>query len=121
LLSKSNGVWPKCGQKEKAAPDGTARRKSELLPELHTGAAKHGNRAAVLRPAGNVVADGDRTFLAVRDRLQALRRDAARSEVILGGSRTAGAEREVVFARAAFVSMAFNGDLVVRVAGSHWA
>lgn len=89
--------------------------KANVARQLHAGAAKHGNRAAVLRPAGNIVADGDRTFLAVGDRLQALRRDAARSEIVLGSSGTAGAEREVVFARAAFVGMAFDGDLVIRV------
>ena len=38
------------------------------------GAAERGDGAAVLRPAGDVVADGDRTFLAVGDGLQAVGR-----------------------------------------------
>src|SRR6478752_400330 len=83
--------------------------------QLHASAAENGNGAAVLRPAGDVVANGNRAFLAVGDRLHALSRNAARSEVVLGGSRTASAESEVVFARTAFVGMAFERDCVLRI------
>ncbi len=76
---------------------------------------KQRHRAAVLRPAGDVVADRDRPFLAVGDRLHALGRNAACREIFARGGGAAGAERDVVFARAAFVGMAFDRDRVIGV------
>src|SRR5690606_33734557 len=80
-----------------------------------SGAWRRRDGAAVLRPAGNVVANGDRTFLAVGDRLDAVGSHTQRSQIVAGGGGAPGTEREVVFARAAFVRMTFDDDLVLRV------
>src|SRR5690606_25924063 len=82
-----------------------------------SGPAENGDGAPVLRPAGNVVAHGDRTFLAVGDRADACRRNAPGDQEVAGRRRTAGAEREVVFAGAAFVRMALDGDRIGTVLG----
>src|SRR5262249_55956983 len=74
---------------------------------------KHGHRATVLRPARNIIADSNRTFLAVGDRPHALWLDTARSQIITRRLRTTRAERDVVLARAAFVGMAFDRELAV--------
>src|SRR4029453_18162745 len=74
-----------------------------ICRQLHARATENGDRAAVLRPAGNIVANGNRAFLTVGDRFHALCRNTTRSEVILGGGRTASTESEVIFARTAFV------------------
>src|SRR5579862_3146047 len=76
---------------------------------------EHRHRAAVLRPAGNVVAHRDRPFLAVGDGVHALRRDPAGDKILAHGLRAAGAERDIVFARAALVGMTFDGEGVVIV------
>jgi hypothetical protein len=44
--------------------------------------------------------------------VHALRRDTARDEIFANGLGAAGAERDVVFARAAFVGMTFSGESV---------
>ena len=80
------------------------------------GAVQHRDGAAVLRPAGDVVADRDRALLAVGDGAHAVGCDAARGEVVAHGLTTAGAERVVVLAGAALVGMAFDGEGVARVA-----
>src|SRR6516164_9701114 len=76
---------------------------------------QHGDGAAVLRPAGDVVADRDRALLAVRDGAHAAAIDAAREHVGLDRLGAAGAERDVVFAGAALVGVAFDGELVPRI------
>src|SRR3954466_9429462 len=79
------------------------------------GAGERGCGAAVLRPAGDVVADRDRTFLAVGNGLQAARRNAPGDQEVAGGGGAAGAESQIVFTRAAFVGMAFDDDGVLLV------
>src|SRR5580658_8398736 len=71
---------------------------------------EHGHGAAILRPAGNIVAQRHRPFLAVGDGAHAGRRDAARDQVLAHGFGAAGAKCDVVFARAALVGMAFDGE-----------
>src|ERR1700730_3855929 len=77
-----------------------------------SGAARiqHGDRAAVLRPAGDVVADRNRPFLAVGNRAHARAVDAAGDQIIARDLRAAGAGRDVVFARAALVGVTFDGE-----------
>src|SRR5690606_9417782 len=90
----------------------------ETLPsggQSASGACQRRDGTAVLRPTGNVVANGDRTFLAVGDRLDAVGSHTQRSQIVAGGGGAPGTEREVVFARAAFVRMTFDDDLVLRV------
>src|SRR4029078_6653605 len=67
--------------------------------------------AAVLRPARDVVADRDRTFLAVRDGPHPLGGDAVGDEVFTDGGRAAGAKRDVVFACATLVGVALDGEV----------
>ena len=81
-----------------------------------SGAVQHRDGAAVLRPAGDVVADRDGALLAVGNGAHAVGRDAARGEVVTHGLAAAGAERIVVFAGAALVGMAFDGEGVARIA-----
>src|SRR5262249_44726206 len=76
---------------------------------------EHGYRAAVLRPARDVVADRDRALLAVGNRPHALCLDAARDEIIAHRLRPAGAERDVVLAGAALVGVALDGEGVLAV------
>src|SRR6202041_455207 len=71
---------------------------------------KHRHGAAVLRPARDVVTHRYRPFLAVGDGVHALRHHAARDEIRLHGLRAPGAERDIVFACAAFVGVTFDGE-----------
>src|SRR6186713_232212 len=71
---------------------------------------QHRDGATVLRPAGDIVTDSDRTFLAVGDGPHAVRIDAAGREIASHRLGTACAERDVVFAGAALVRMAFDGE-----------
>src|SRR5581483_12397479 len=73
------------------------------------------DRAPVLRPAGNIVADGDGAFLAVGNRAHARGRDSLGGQIIAHGLSAAGAERDVVFARAAFVRVSFDREGVAIV------
>src|SRR5271166_2697646 len=73
-------------------------------------AVEYGHRAAVLRPAGDIVADRDRPFLAVTDRLHPRGGNALRREIIVHRLGALGAEREIVLPRAAFVRVAFDGE-----------
>ena len=84
---------------------------------LAAGAVQHGDGAAVLAPAGDVVADRDRALLAVGDGLHAVAGDALGDQKVARGGGAAGAERQVIFARAALVGMAFDGDGVVAGTG----
>src|SRR5262245_25019746 len=74
---------------------------ASVRPSSAASAVQHGHRAAVLAPAGDVVADRDRTLLAVGNGLHAVGGDSFRGQEVAGSGGTAGAEREVVFARAA--------------------
>src|SRR5690606_23738906 len=77
-----------------------------------SGAPDHGHCAAVLRPARDVVANRDRTLLAIGDGPDTAGRDATRDQEIACGCRTARAEREVVFASSPLVGMTFDGDRI---------
>src|SRR4029077_21021938 len=77
---------------------------------------EHCHGPPVLRPAGNVVADRDRTLLAVRDRPHALRVHPARCEIVAHRLRAASAKRDVVLAGAALIGMPFNRERVLAVA-----
>src|SRR5438128_7690950 len=59
---------------------------------------EHRDRAAILRPARNVVADRDRPLLAIRDRAQALRLHATRNEILAHCWSASGTERAAVVA-----------------------
>src|SRR5499427_6044413 len=84
-------------------------------PAIQTSGAdpEDGDRATILRPAGDIVADCDRTFLPVRDCPHALWLDTPRGQIITRRLRTTRPERDVVLARAAFVGMALDGELAV--------
>src|SRR6516164_9794982 len=69
---------------------------------------EHGHGTPILRPAGDVITHSDRPLLAVRDGAHALTRDAARHQIFAHGFGAAGAERDVVFARAALVGVAID-------------
>src|SRR3954449_12735000 len=79
------------------------------------GGAEDCHSAAILRPAGDVVANRDRAFLAVGHRAHAAGLDAARSEIIAHRLGPASAQRNVVFARAALVGVAFDREGVIGV------
>src|SRR4029077_912372 len=70
---------------------------------------------AVCLPALLVALCAERLFLAVADGVQAVRGDTELHQVILDGSSAAIAEDEVVFGGAAFVAVAFDGRLHLRV------
>src|SRR5947209_3672081 len=76
---------------------------------------QHRDRTTVLRPARDVVADRDRALLAVGDRPHPRGIDAARGQEGANRLGTAGAERDVVFARSALIRMAFDGEGVARI------
>src|SRR5689334_9255469 len=69
-----------------------------------------GYAAAILRPAILGRLRADRVFLAVGDRFHARGRDAQADQKLLHGIGSAGTEREIVFARAALVAVAFDRD-----------
>src|SRR5258705_11805688 len=71
---------------------------------------QHRDGAAVLRPARDVIAHRDRAFLAVGDGPHPRGIDAARRQEGPNRLGTAGAKRNVVFAGAALVRVAFNGE-----------
>ena len=75
----------------------------------------HRHRAAVLRPRALVAAERERPFLAVADRRDPRRVDAPGGQIVLGGVRAAVAQRQIVFAGAALVGMAFDDDAVARI------
>ncbi len=54
-------------------------------PSLGLAARQHRNRAAVLRPAGDVVAGRDGPLLSIADGANSCRRNAAGHEIVLGG------------------------------------
>ena len=106
-----------------AAGSGPQGRRPEirLAPSLHSALTCHRAaiqdrlRAPVLRPARNVVADGDRPLLAVGDRAHACRAHASAGEIGLHRHGPAGAKGDVVFARTPLVGMAFDRDRVLRI------
>src|SRR5271166_909452 len=61
-------------------------------------AVEYSHGAAVLRPAGDVVADRDRPLLAVADRLHARSGDALGGEIVVHRLGALGAEGEIIFA-----------------------
>src|SRR5476651_1098414 len=79
------------------------------------GHAKHDDRTAVLRPARDVIANGDRPLFAVGYGAHASTLDAASGEIVTHGLGAACAKRDVVFTRAALVGVAFDGEIVAGV------
>src|SRR5208282_3838839 len=71
--------------------------------------------APVLRPAGFVVLVAQRQLFAIADRRHAAGVDAQRLEVILGGLRALGAERNIVFLGAALVAVPFDLHVGLRM------
>src|SRR5579872_5580864 len=59
-------------------------------------AVEHRDRAPILRPAGDVVADRDRPLLAVADRFHARWGDSLRGEIIVDRLGAAPAKGEIV-------------------------
>src|ERR1700761_4973598 len=97
-----------CRVKTKPAPEGAGDNLTTSL-RLRAGV-KHGDGTTILRPAGDVVTNRDRAFLAVRDRAHPARIDALRGEE---GANRLGAprpKRDVVFAGAALIRMALDGE-----------
>src|SRR5262245_34082417 len=87
------------------------------VPARHGAVAgvQHGLRAPVLRPAGDVVTDRHRSLLAVGDGTDTRAVDAVLRQEVADRGGTAGTQRNVVFARAALVGMAFDGNRVLRI------
>src|ERR1700712_57870 len=93
--------------KIKPAPEGAG---FVIRSSYRSGAGvQHGDGAAVLRPAGDVVTHRDRTLLAVGDRAHPVRIDAARGEIAAHRLGTPRTERDVVFAGAALVRVPLAG------------
>src|SRR5580658_519596 len=89
------------------------RRSLKIAPENRSALralVEHRDGAPVLRPAGNIVTQRHRPFLAVGDGAHALRRDAAGDQVLAHRLGAAGAERDIVFTRAAFVGVTFDRE-----------
>src|SRR6266702_4288217 len=72
--------------------------------------------SAVLLPAGFVGFGAEGLFLAVTDGVEVGGRNAEIDEVLFDGVGAAIAEGEVVFGGAAFIAMAFDIDLFIRIA-----
>src|SRR5947199_2796317 len=77
----------------------------------------HRHRPAILAPGTFVMAFDGGAFLAPAYRLHPRRGDAARLEIVARRIGAAIAEREIIFAGAALVGMAFDGDADRGVAG----
>src|SRR6202030_3674704 len=101
--------------KTKPAPEGAGEGLYASGERSGTGI-QYRDGAAILRPARDVVTDRDRTFLAVRDRPHPAGIDAARGEEGANRLGTPRTQRDVVFAGAALVRMAFDGERVAVVA-----
>ena len=69
-----------------------------------------GDAAAILRPAGFVGLGADRTFLAIGHGFDAGGGDALADQILLHGIGAARTQRQIVFAGAAFVGMAFDAS-----------
>ena len=76
---------------------------------------QHRHSTTILRPAGNVVANRNRSLLAVGDRAHALPGHTARHQILTRGLRAAGAERDIVFASTALIGVALDGKVVTAV------
>src|SRR5215212_3727017 len=97
----------KTGARTKPAPKAPAKgSKADALRAC----VQHRNRTAILGPAGDVVADRNWAFLAVRDRPHPRGIDAARGEEGAHRLCTPRAQRNIVFAGAALVGVAFDGE-----------
>src|SRR5262245_32606738 len=79
------------------------------------GAVQHSLGAAILRPAGDIVANRDRALLAEGYGLDSACADAVAREVAPHRHGPLRTEREVVFARAALIGVAFDRDPILRI------
>src|ERR1035437_5942654 len=94
--------------KTKPAPEGAG---ENLAKSERLGAGvQDRDGAAILRPARDVVAYRDRAFLAVRDGPHPAGIDAARREDGTNRLGTPRTQRNVVFAGAALIRMALDGE-----------
>ena len=73
-------------------------------------AVEHRDGAAVLGPAGDVVADRDRPLLAIADGPHPRSGHALGDKIIMDRLGAAGAKSEIVFARSALVGMTLDGE-----------
>ena len=71
--------------------------------------------AAVFRPAVFGMFGAQRQLLAIADSRHTVSRDAQRLQIVLGGLRALGAKSDIVFLRTAFVAMAFDLNVAVRI------
>src|SRR5262249_42872258 len=92
-------------------PEPTPVASALAAPGSRTGV-EHRDRAAVLRPARDVVAHRDWTLLAVGDRPHARRLDPTRDQVVARGLSAARAEGDVVFARAPLVGVTLDREAI---------
>src|SRR5262245_57261518 len=72
---------------------------------------EHGDCAAILRPAGNIITDRDRPLFTVGDGPHALALDAARDQIVAHRLRATRTYRNIVLARPALVGVALNREL----------
>src|SRR6202000_2919462 len=102
---------PKYRQEKKGAPSQERPFRFERAARLRARPAAGDRRhaAAVLRVAGLARIRAHRALLAVGDGLETAGRHAEADEIFLHRVGAAGAEGEVVLARAALVAMAFDG------------
>jgi hypothetical protein len=105
------------GEPKRSLIDGRARTPAGATSALaHNAAAvQHRLRTPILRPAGNVVANGHRALLAVGDGPDARRVDAVLCQIVSHCRGTTRSERDIVFTRTAFVGVAFDCDRVLRI------
>src|SRR5262245_3058961 len=78
----------------------------------HSRIVQYGLGPAILGPAGGLVTDGDRAFLAIGDRLDARGVDPLACQEGLDCRGTPGPEREVVLPGAALIGVALDGHSV---------
>src|SRR5262245_20870477 len=92
-----------------------SKRSERRLVLGHSPIVQHGLRPPVLRPAGDIIANSDRPLLAVGDGPHPGWIDPLARQEASDRRGPAGAERDIVFARAALVGMALDRDGVLRV------
>src|SRR5262249_53193826 len=76
---------------------------------------QHRLSPAILRPARDVVADGNRAFFTVGNRLDSAGVHALAREEAPDRHGPACPESEIIFARATLIGVAFDGDPVLRI------
>src|SRR5690606_16120248 len=103
------------GKKEAPGPYTRSRRYASRSGGIGWSVCQHCDRAAVLVPARDIVADRHRTLLAVGNCGEPVLGNAAADQIVDHRRGAASAQSDVVFARAALVGMAFDDDAILRV------